>query len=388
MSVFTVYFCGTSATQFDNNHQNYWNGELIATLAANTQDREFAHWIIVDGPGSGNLQADTLTVESHDHPYAGTAFGKGWETNVRHALNMIKGQFEWQREKLTEARYQALKAAGIPIRDVTVKGRFWARVYDYGDSKVTPQQLQQQIVNQFRVGGKIPTQVNLVGWSRGGISCHMLANAMLNDPALKHIPVNIFAVDPVPGPLNFQPERVQLGANVREYVGFYARDERTKGFASVIPKTAPQTRIGIYPLPGRHATLVGNASINGDSGPKMVPEPGLIVRHLAETCLQRWGAKLGKQLGLDAGAIKRAHEAMQKRDDIYANMRKYSYINVPGGIPVTESQNNERAVSHGSNWAAFSSLAGKPFNPAVGLSAPVAPVQGMYRELMAPATGG
>lgn len=60
----------------------------------------------------------------------------------------------------------------------------------------------------FRKDGIIPTQVNLIGqvWSRGGITCHMLANAMLKI-LLKDIPVNIFAIDPVPGPLNFQPKR-------------------------------------------------------------------------------------------------------------------------------------------------------------------------------------
>ncbi|WP_416421905.1 hypothetical protein RAM80_18455 [Pseudomonas sp. App30] len=381
MSVFTVYFCGTSATCFDNHHPNYWNGELVSTLAANSLGREFADWIIVDGPGSGNLQADTLTVESQDHPYAGPAFGKGWETNVRHALNMIKGEFEWQRDKLNEADYQALKKAGVPIQDVQVKGSFWARIYDYGDRNPTPQQLQQQIVNQFRKGGKIPSQVNLVGWSRGGISCHMLANAMLKDPALKHIPVNIFAIDPVPGLFNFQPERVNLGSNVREYVGFYARDERSKGFACVIPKVTGNTRVGVYPMPGRHATLVGNAAEDGVAGAKALPEPGMVVRHLAETCLQRWGVELQKCLKLDAAALKQAHDTMHIHDAWYANMRKYSYTYV------TEADKNERAVSHGTQWAPFSAIGGAPFTPAIGLAAPVAAVQGMYKELIPPAAG-
>ena len=382
MSVFTVYFCGTGATNFDNTHENYWNGELIATLAANTQDREFAHWICVDGPGSGNLQADTLTVESKDHPYAGTAFGKGWETNVRHALNMIKGQFEWHREKLTEARYQALKAAGIPIKDLEVKGSFWARVYDYGNSKVTPQQLQQQIVNQFRTGGKIPTQVNMVGWSRGGVSCHMLANAMLNDPELKHIPVNILAIDPVPGPMNFQRERVTLGANVREYVGFFARDERSKGFSCVIPKVSGRAKVSIYPMPGRHATLVGNAALDGVQGPRILAEPGIVVRHLAETCLRRWGVNLEKCLNLSPTDLKNAHQRMHDQNTQYASMRNHSYTYL------TESDKNERAISYGDKGAPFSSIGGASFTPAIGLAAPVAPVQGMYRDLMAPAAGG
>jgi hypothetical protein len=48
-----------------------------------------------------------------------------------------------------------------------VTGSFWWRKYDYGDRKVTQQALQQQIIKTFRKGQVLPTQVNLVGWSRG-----------------------------------------------------------------------------------------------------------------------------------------------------------------------------------------------------------------------------
>lgn len=73
----------------------------------------------------------------------------------------------------------------------------------------------------------------------------MLANAMLNDSELKHIPVNIFAVDPVPGPLNFKARGLSWVKNVEEYVGFFARDERSKGFSCVVPETA-STRVSTF----------------------------------------------------------------------------------------------------------------------------------------------
>ncbi|WAH58556.1 hypothetical protein LZ023_02915 [Pseudomonas silvicola] len=373
---FTIYFCGTSATHFDSHNKNYWDGELVATLAANTLDREFSHWIVVDGPGSGNLQADEMTVESKDHPYAGVLFGKGWETNVRHAMNMIKGQFEWQREKLTAEQHKTLQDAGIPIDDVDVKGSFWSRVYDYGDRKVTPQQLQQEIVNRHRKGGKIPEQVNLVGWSRGAVTCHMLANAMLADPELKHIPVNIFAVDPVPGLFNFETERVKVGPNVREYVGFFARDERSRGFACVVPETDGSTTTRLFPLPGRHATLVGNAALDGVEGPKILPEPGMVVRHLAETCLRRWGVNLAKCLNLTADELARAHDTMHKHDQMFIDMRQHSYTRL------RESEGPDRAISLGKEWEAFSRVKGDKYTPKVGLSAPVHGGHTLYRELL------
>jgi len=205
MTILTVYFCGTGSTKFDDTDEHYWNGELVSTLAQNNLGREFAEWIIVNGPGSGNLQDDELFVKSGRYnKLFGAALGLGWSENVKHASQIIMGKFNWQREKLTEENYQQLKSAGIPIQDVTNERSWLWRKYDYGSRHVTQQQLQEQIIKQFRKDNTIPTQVNLIGWSRGGISCHMLANTMLNDSQLSNIPVNIFAIDPVPGSLNFQ----------------------------------------------------------------------------------------------------------------------------------------------------------------------------------------
>lgn len=49
MTILTVYFCGTGSNKFDESHANYWNGELISSLAANNKGKEFAEWVILDG---------------------------------------------------------------------------------------------------------------------------------------------------------------------------------------------------------------------------------------------------------------------------------------------------------------------------------------------------
>ena len=51
----------------------------------------------------------------------------------------------------------------------------------------------------FTRKGKPITCVNVVGWSRGGVTCHMFANALAETEGWSKIPVNIFACDPVPG---------------------------------------------------------------------------------------------------------------------------------------------------------------------------------------------
>ncbi|PNL50335.1 hypothetical protein CEP63_014455 [Proteus mirabilis] len=373
MTVLTVYLCGTGSNSFDNNNPTFWQGELVSTLAQNNQGREFAQWFIVDGPGSGNLQEDDLWVESPNYSdIKGSLFGSGWEENVNHALCLMKGNFDWQREKLTEEQYNQLKKAGIPIEDVKVTGSFLWRKYDYGDRQVTQQQLQQQIIRIFRKDGIIPTQVNLVGWSRGGITCHMLANAMLADSELKDIPVNIFAIDPVPGPLNFQPEKVTLGKNVKEYVGFYAKDERSKGFTCVIPTVAADTKMHIFPISGRHATLVGNASIDGSEGENALYAPGLVVRHFAEVCLTRWGCDLANKLALTDTQITGYHTDIANDVDKYTAMRRKTYS-------IHESTGkDERKVSLGKEGKAFSEIVGVQYNPSVGLTADYLSNQQLY----------
>ncbi|MDL5166700.1 hypothetical protein QSH14_06295 [Proteus faecis] len=373
MTVLTVYLCGTGSNSFDNNNPTFWQGELVSTLAQNNQGREFAQWFIIDGPGSGNLQEDDLWVESPNYSdIKGSLFGSGWEENVNHALCLMKGNFDWQREKLTEEQYNQLKKAGIPIEDVKVTGSFLWRKYDYGDRQVTQQQLQQQIIRIFRKDGIIPTQVNLVGWSRGGITCHMLANAMLADPQLKDIPVNIFAIDPVPGPLNFQPEKVTLGKNVKEYVGFYARDERSKGFTCVIPTVAADTKMHIFPISGRHATLVGNASIDGSTGENALYAPGLVVRHFAEVCLTRWGCDLANKLALTDTQITDYQTDIANDADKYIAMRRKTYS-------IHESTGkDERKVSLGKEGKAFSEIYGEQYNPSVGLTADYLSNQQLY----------
>ncbi|WP_454869881.1 hypothetical protein [Pseudomonas lini] len=365
MTVLTIFFCGTGSTKFDDTNANYWDGELVSTLASHHLGREFAEWIVVDGPGSGNLQADDLFTKSEEYGLSGTLFGKGWEQNVQHAINIIKGQCDWQREQLTEEEYNRLKAAGIPIEDVKVEGSWFWRKYNYGDRSVTQQALQEQIIKTFRKDGVMPTQVNLVGWSRGGISCHMLANAMFKDSELKNIPVNIFAIDLVPGIGNFQDDKVKLGANVKEYVGFYARDERSKGFSCVIPQTATGTKTHIYPIPGRHATLVGNASPDGVNGPKTLDEPGRFVRHFAEVCLQRWGVQLDKSLNLTQVDLENLGKAMVDDEAKYRLMHNYSYTYF------TELDQGERYVSLGSNGVNFSAVKGAIYAPATGLTTSV-----------------
>lgn len=360
MSAFTVFFCGTGSNSWDANYnKNFHSGELISTLATHHIGMEFVDWIVVDGPGSGNLQEDQKWTEPGNYSnWQGKMFGKGWQQNVEHAVAMIKGDYKWNREKLSKEEYEKLKSAGIPIDDVQVSGWVW-RNYEYPDRKVTPQELQAQKSKIMRKG-QLPTVVNLVGWSRGGVTCHMLANAMAQDPQLKGIPVNIFAVDPVPGTGQFQKHRISIPANVDNYVAVYARDERSKGFACIIPTFSQAKKPIVLPMPGRHATLVGNAAVDGNDGNDELFAPGKIVRDMAENCLTSWGTPLKDTLNLSQANICELYVEMVNDTKKYENLRSHTYT-------LSEDSGGERSVSKGDSWAKFSEISGDEYEHPEGL---------------------
>ena len=362
MSVFTIFFCGTGSNSFDAHNSNYPNGELISTLASHHNGHEFVDWTIIDGPGSGNLQEDDKWVTPGNYnDILGKLLGSGWEENVAHAVAMTKGEYEWKRDKLTQEQYEILKKAGIPLEDPKKISSFIWRKFEYPNRKITPQELQAQKAKIFRKG-KLPTVINIIGWSRGGVSCHMLANALFKDEQLKHIPVNIFAIDPVPGVRNFQPNRTSIPANVDNYIAVYARDERSKGFAPTVPTFSTRKKPIIIPLPGRHGTLVGNAAIDGNNGNQELFAPGKLVQHLAEEYLTAWGTNLDKKLNLSQPEILQLYEQMVKDDQKYKDMHQYSYT------LLKDNKQGERLVIKGVNTdLKFSDIKGEEYLHPEGL---------------------
>ena len=341
MSVFTVFFCGTSATSFQFRHQDFHQGELVATLARNHAGAEFADWIIADGPGSGNYQEDEKWVKPGNYNKAhGIATGAGWERNVKHALAVIKGEYQWERKKIKNKQFDRLTEDGVPLEK---EDRKWNRplANRNPDRKVTPQMLQQKKVEVQR-GGAVTT-VNCVGWSRGGVTCHMLANAMHNDPQLRTIPVNIFAVDPVPGFGRFQDHRHSIRDNVHNYIGIYARDERSFGFAATVPKSAARN-VQMMTLPGRHSTVVGNArETAATEGDHIFTGPGLVTRHLAEVFLTQCGTVLTNTLNLSSFQLLKLYDQMIGNEAGYEEMRKHTYTK-------TTEKRGARKVTVGGNY--------------------------------------
>lgn len=87
-------------------------------------------------------------------------------------------------------------------------------------------------------------EINMIGHSRGACECIMAAWFLYayGDAAARKIKINIFAIDPVPGPGDWYGILTQLPPNVVNYVGIYSWDEVDGGersghpFQAVVPR--------------------------------------------------------------------------------------------------------------------------------------------------------
>ncbi len=343
MVAFTIFFCGTGSNSFDFAHSNYHRGELVSTLARNHAGQEFVDWIIVDGPGSGNLQEPEKWVPSGNYSQTrGQLQGAGWEENVAHAIAVLKGSTTEGRTTHTSKEEKRLRAAGVGVREEPgrVFGDYWKRTVHDPLHRINPQELQKKRI-EILGRNKVFDRVNVIGWSRGGVTCHMFANAMASDPELAHLPINIFACDPVPGQGQFDTHRIDIRGNVQNYVAIYAADERSRGFSPVLPSLPRGARKFITTIPGRHATLVGNASLDGDAGAGVdgingVAGPGRVTRDLAERFLASWGTTLSNRLNLADTDVLRLYDEMIGQGALFEAMHdiSYTYFTQKGARPV------------------------------------------------------
>lgn len=115
--------------------------------------------------------------------------------------------------------------------------------------------------------------VNLVGHSRGAVTCIMVAHAMAANDALRNIQVNIFAVDPVPGgysdffSMSHPGSPFTLPANVNDYTAILMENAGTSFFACLaegenLRSLGAGTRVTQYPMPGKHGDAVKTDTSN------------------------------------------------------------------------------------------------------------------------------
>ncbi|MEO0974708.1 MAG: DUF5621 domain-containing protein, partial [Pseudomonadota bacterium] len=227
MPVFTIFCHGTASHRHDDIKKK--NGveivsdhkqEMIGEFGRSVEGVEYRDFLILDGPGGSGTSANPMAGKFNPFTrgkeskqlfgnremgntgftsqIGGLAAGQGWNDNVIHAIATL---------------------AELPV---------------------------------------LPETVNVLGWSRGGVTCAKLAYAL--NQVFPQIEVNAFAVDPVAGPTaRGDVDASTLGPNVKKYVATLAMNEK-RGFFQ--PQSIqrmnidPGTNALFLPFPGNHSTQV------------------------------------------------------------------------------------------------------------------------------------
>ena len=223
-TVVTIYFAGTGLTEEWWNPalaegscgtSGFWTRESVATLhkwqnVSGTQKKKF-----IDGIGSGCPNFCLIDLIQQGVP--DLEWCRGWETCLEEAKNFL-------------------------VNDVLPNS-----------------------------SGKII--LNLVGFSRGGISAIRFANRISSDDLISQHPsltriekINLLAFDPVAGDTGLSPGEFILDDLVSQYVGIYSTDERAALFSPAIPDfESSETKYWMFRVPGSHETMAGNIQTDGHS---------------------------------------------------------------------------------------------------------------------------
>lgn len=304
--VLTLFFCGTSSSAGDEtNYTTYWNGELINKLRSNIAGQAGVDYVQYDGPGTSGNWLDRAKGVAVGGGKGGvddnTAAAKGrmqkrtgkFDENVKSALWEHQGKMANVLQDIRGGQGGGSEATDASSDSSSIEGYLSALlrfnvVYDsYKKAKGT---IGERFV-------EIPKTINLLGWSRGGVTCLTVANAL--DRVLTTVgaatQINIFAIDPVPGygSGDMETDKTRVPDRCGRYVGVYAMHERSRFFSAVMPHCPPGVQKSIVGMPGRHATIVGNAHSDGAEGGRASDfhEPGVVTRDLAEKTLHGWGTQ-------------------------------------------------------------------------------------------------
>ena len=304
MAVFTILNCGT-------NYDRSKRGELIADFAANMKGQEYSEFLVTEGPGgsaAGNLMPGTFD------PYTKGKTLKSkspfWsKTPLKTLLDVTQGPGKYN-------------PAGHGFLKNVTKGATYAAITGHGwDDNI--RHAIAVLVDRFP---NLSATVNMVGWSRGAVTCVRLANwikEFLGD-AWK---INIFALDPVPG-LDAGEKLADtkvIPDIVADYVAVLAMDEARGDFhpqdlSRITVQDEMKTRVSFLPFPGVHNTVVLQRQ-------PTLPEVTAMVRHLAYKFLSDRGTEFkSSETLLNTQQVCSSYAQMQAKRQSYQGLMKWSFM--------------------------------------------------------------
>ena len=177
----------------------------------------------------------------------------------------------------------------------------------------------QTVVNYVRqlAGGAYKDMVlNMCGWSRGAVTCVKIANVLNADRATSRIPVNIFAIDPVPGGScinNHMWQSIDMTPNIRMCNVVLSQHDRRSLFAPYYPPVlGPFTDVDI--MPGDHSTIV-------EAKPNRA-EAHELVKDMAKRFLMARGTFFDSRALLTRPEILKRYALIAEHFDDYAHFAK------------------------------------------------------------------
>lgn len=305
------------------------------TPILNTLD---ADYLILEGPGSDEGREQGVLTPGTANPLLGIAKGRetqnlfGYEKKGTANFGLTSIYSDFQKDFMGDTEYNG-KNAGL------ILGRGWRdNVYK---ATLILANLQERGIDT----------VNLVGWSRGAVTCLMIANKIYEVFADK-ITVNIFAVDPViGGPTSTYPEMFVVPANVANYLAIMATDDCRRTFhptdINILKVLSPKAsesfskrpNIHFLPMPGNHSDVV-NVGVTQD-----LQCGADIIRYLAQKFLVNHGTLLNADgSNYSKQDLLKGYEYLKENEEKLGSRAKSNdVINLIPGVESTRKIRHERS---------------------------------------------
>ncbi len=334
-SVMTIFNCGTN---FDE-----MNDDLIPTLFLNAQTDSLHSNFILAGPGSigasqsgynpfGRQSDESTSMSSRRaRPIRNYGTGKEYlsESTNKESITTLNNfeikHIEEQKKRNYEGTFgSAILGSTLNIFNA-LGGNNLRKQYDKFSQRIEGISIGTdhmrtrviQLINhleELKRKDHLPDVINLIGWSRGAVTCYAMGRELSHIfPTIK---LNIFAIDPVPGPGNCIDEFLKIGNLTGKHCAILMRNDYTPIFHLALPTITKKNDTEDYiAMPGWHGTPVRSShaelgQVNRkdyipirDSTPEGQDAVATLTRHMAEQFLTSCGTPLKDTLSLSAEQI-------------------------------------------------------------------------------------
>ncbi|HVZ46438.1 MAG TPA: DUF5621 domain-containing protein [Ramlibacter sp.] len=364
MAVFTVFCHGT------NEHRaNGHSTELVHALSAKAAGTEYDDWLILDGPGKGvksdtvNRMAGTFDAFDRNKGAKGSAPSwsrtsnrimdvSSWETggsaptynpsNVGNVVSGIGNMYQGGKAGVGAGLVSTLLSPiVVPVGTIALRSSDTARGLVYGEG------MDDNIRHAIAAMANKWTDftghtVNMVGWSRGAITCMRMAN-WIQEFFGGGMNVNIFAVDPVAGGDlgTAVADTYTIPQIVKNYVAVLMMDDRRGGFRPqdinrIRVENRDATKLALLPFPGSHDTPV---KLGKDSNLNEVPE---ICRYMSYKFLAGMGTRFTEaETIFSAMQLSEKYALVKKKQKAYGKLGKKGVGKAAMGGIITRDVGNE-----------------------------------------------